>query len=318
VLLGVAALPCASSLLPSTSGGPIGHMRAPAPRAPLSALRLNAADDNVFEGRIAQFAPRQQLPQVRGQLSKLQSQLADAIADEDYVHAAMLRDDLAELRNKDPAVMAATLREELGRHVERERYAEAAKCRDELLVIRRFLPQYQLAGLWKGNYPNHGDETVRLHYDGDQLCAVKITGDQHVPAGEITFRADLTTAHDSQADWTAARSVAGEDAVGVRVEVLSLSSDGAQEPREVEQFAGEGRIAARGFRHPHYVPGQLFLMDDDVIGFLWLPIGTFVVFSRVPEEDEPAASDASALGSSRTVDVLEASAASPLDRLDEL
>ena len=172
VLLGVAALPCASSLLPSTSGGPIGHMRAPAPRAPLSALRLNAADDNVFEGRIAQFAPRQQLPQVRGQLSKLQSQLADAIADEDYVHAAMLRDDLAELRNKDPAVMAATLREELGRHVERERYAEAAKCRDELLVIRRFLPQYQLAGLWKGNYPNHGDETVRLHYDGDQLCGV--------------------------------------------------------------------------------------------------------------------------------------------------
>ena len=55
-----------------------------------------------------------------------------------------------------------------------------------------------------------------------------------------------------------------QDAVGVRVEVLSLSSDGAQEPREVEQFAGEGRIAARGFRHPHYVPGQLFLMDDDV------------------------------------------------------
>ena len=48
-------------------------------------------------------------------------------------------------------------------------------------------------------------------------------------------------------------------------------------------------FAARGFRHPHFVPGQLFLMDDDVVGFLWLPIGTFVVFSRVPEEDEPDA-----------------------------
>ena len=27
-------------------------------------------------------------------------------------------------------------------------------------------------------------------------------------------------------------------------------------------------------------------MDDDVVGFLWLAIGTFVVFSRVPEPDE--------------------------------
>ena len=35
-------------------------------------------------------------------------------------------------------------------------------CRDRLLVLRRFLPQYSLAGLWKGNYPNHGDELVRL------------------------------------------------------------------------------------------------------------------------------------------------------------
>ena len=73
------------------------------------------------------------------------------------------------------------------------------------------------------------------------------------------------------------------------MEVLALSADGGHEPREVEQFHGQGRIAARGFRHPHFVPGQLFLMDDDVIGFLWLPIGTFVVLSRVPEDEELSA-----------------------------
>ena len=88
--------------------------------------------------------------------------------------------------------------------------------------------------------------------------------------------------------------------VGVRVEVMSLSPDGSHEPRDVEQFRGEGRIAAHGFRHPHFVPGQLFLMDDDVVGFLWLAIGTFVVFSRVPEDEEPdaeaAAKNAAALG----------------------
>ena len=96
-------------------------------------------------------------------------------------------------------------------------------------------------------------------------------------------------------------SYGGEDsAVGVRVEVLALTPDGKQEPREVEQFHGEGRVAARGFRHPHYVPGQLFLMDDDVVGFLWLPIGTFVVFSRVPEEDEPTSTGSKSISTEVT------------------
>merc|ERR1719152_607886 len=189
------------------------------------------------------------------------------------------------------------MREDMSRHVRREEYADAALCRDRLMVLRRFMPQYQLAGLWKGNYPNHGDELVRLHYDGDMLYATKESGDEHVPAGEVTFRADLATPFDAN-DWSSASD--GGEAVGVRVEVLSISSNGGHEPREVEQFRGEGRIAARGFRHPHYVPGQLFLMDDDVVGFLWLPIGTFVVFSRVPEEaerlTENSAAAAAALG----------------------
>jgi len=240
---------------------------------------------------------------VRVQRRDIQEQLDNAVANEDYVLAAQLRDDLAELRQKDPAVMAMAMREQLERDVEREDYKAAALCRDRLLVLRRFLPQYQLAGLWKGNYPNHGDELVRLQYQGDTLIATKVTGDEHVPAGEVTFRAELTQPSDGgDEDDSAAASFGSSDlgAVGVRVEVLSLSPDGGHEPREVEQYKGEGRIAARGFRHPHYVPGQLFLMDDDVVGFLWLAIGTFVVFSRVPEDDEPdaetAAANAAALG----------------------
>ena len=106
-----------------------------------------------FEGQIAAFAPRQELAGVRGQLAKLQEQLDNAVESEEYVVAAMLRDDLRELRSKDPAAMAASLREELRRHVEREQYGEAARCRDQLMVLRRFLPQYQLAGLWKGTLP---------------------------------------------------------------------------------------------------------------------------------------------------------------------
>ena len=49
------------------------------------------------------------------------------------------------------------------------------------------------AGEWIGRYPGHFDETVLIRQSGSALEAVKITGDEHVPAGEITWRADLRT-----------------------------------------------------------------------------------------------------------------------------
>ena len=208
--------PAAASLL----AGSTAVRSMPPAAARRAACFLNAAPEDgyggrSFEGQIAQFAPPQTLLQVRGQRQKVQQELSDAINDEDYVTAALLRDDLMELKQKDPAVMAAILREEQAEHVAHEQYDEAARCRDELLVLRRFLPQYQLAGLWKGNYPNHGDEMVRLHYQGDQLFATKVTGDEHVPAGEVTFRADLAAPADSLSEdlGSAGRSYGGTSTV---------------------------------------------------------------------------------------------------------
>ena len=48
-----------------------------------------------------------------------------------------------------------------------------------------------LAGEWIGHYTGHFDEVVRIHQFGDHLEAVKVTGDDHVPAGEITWWANL-------------------------------------------------------------------------------------------------------------------------------
>jgi len=250
-------------------------------------------DQGAFEQRCKLFVPAGELPEIRQQAIKLQQQMEAAVEREDYAAAAMYRDDLRDVQAKDPAEAARQIREQMERAVKRECYADACMYRDFLRVLRRFMPQYQLAGLWKGTYPNHGEELIRVRYDGDSLYATKVTGDEHVPAGEVTFRAELAT------PCQAEQRSSGEDVAGVRVEVVSLSSDGAPQQREVERYNGEGCIAARGFQHAHYVPGQLFLMDTDVLGFLWLPLGTLVVFNRVPEEEERRETVASAAGSAK-------------------
>jgi hypothetical protein len=50
-----------------------------------------------------------------------------------------------------------------------------------------------LEGEWIGHYTGHYDEVVRIYQDGHHVEAIKITGDDHVPAGEVSWRADLKT-----------------------------------------------------------------------------------------------------------------------------
>ena len=50
-----------------------------------------------------------------------------------------------------------------------------------------------LTGDWIGNYTGHFEEYIRIVQDGSFATATKVTGDDHVPAGQITWRAAVVT-----------------------------------------------------------------------------------------------------------------------------
>jgi hypothetical protein len=157
---------------------------------------------------------------------------------------------------------------------------DAARCRDDLRIVRRLLPKFNLAGLWKGFYPNHGDVTVRLRYDDTEIYATKVEGGGHVPVGEVTFCADVSDSGEKTIFEAVDASMEVDDKDDFTVKCYSTEGD------EVEQFRGAGRVARSGFRDANYVPGRLFILGDDAISFIWLPLGTVVVFTRVKEGDE--------------------------------
>ncbi len=53
------------------------------------------------------------------------------------------------------------------------------------------VPGLNLSGEWIGHYRGHFDQVVKITQLGEEVVAVKITGDDHVPGGQVTFRANV-------------------------------------------------------------------------------------------------------------------------------
>mmetsp|Transcript_19610 Transcript_19610/g.45660 ORF Transcript_19610/g.45660 Transcript_19610/m.45660 type:complete len:189 (+) Transcript_19610:286-852(+) len=109
---------------------------------------------------------------------------------------------------------------------------------------------------------------INVTYAGDTLIATKVTGDQNVPRGEVSFTADLSP-----------EAVIRNNR---KLEPIELSSGSAAKwgVDKVERFPGSGRQAAR----PDHVDGQLFVFGEDHFSFLWVPMRQHVFFGRPSDE----------------------------------
>ena len=130
-----------------------------------------------------------------------------------------------------------------------------------------------LAGLFVGSFGPHGPEALEVHrvtLDGEEaVVGTKVVGDTNVPAGEVSFRAKV--GRDRRLDIARAYP----DELGV-----------------LARYAGEGRMAGRGFRDPQWVPGELLLLDGKggeltggaELGFVWAVPGErrfLILFNRL-------------------------------------
>jgi hypothetical protein len=442
----------------------------PAPAEPVEELSnfsvrlLEREFRTAVNPAVSSFAQNEELAKLRQSVANTQEMLDED--EEEGPPPALcqvrlkLEDTVRKFRSRDPAEVAAVLNKEMWTFAKAELYDEAERCQRDLRLVRRQMPKFALAGLWKGEYPNHGDVTVRLRYrGGDQIYATKVAGGGHVPVGEVTFSADVSDdkflENGRKPDLGLAETVekqirrnalkldepqlpisqclamsfpeVGEaprrlgspasfplenffedmskmekkmrkemersDSDGFRAirreqkekrrkrrerrraeekreRALFFSRESREDPKgpslareergrnnawdtlsdsiskgdidrhidtdqqahrempprreerdrrdalhnrgspgpgdrefpstkddftvqcfsndggEVEQFPGEGRVARSGFRDANFVPGRLFILDDDTISFIWLPLGTVVVFKRVEDRGE--------------------------------
>lgn len=143
---------------------------------------------------------------------------------------------------------------------------EAEKYRVEAEQARAALPQFQLEGLWVGKYGDNF-QMVNVSYTGDVLMAHKVTGDKHVPKGEITFQVDLSPSSKEYLD------------------PIELNSDAVAQwgSKYLQRHAGQGQVAADGFVNQQWLDGQLILVNQ-YFSFAWLPTGHQVFFGRPSPE----------------------------------
>jgi hypothetical protein len=139
--------------------------------------------------------------------------------------------------------------------------------------------------------------------EGHLLTGTKLTGDYNVPAGEVTFRADLQAGQAaapagpsaSAAGGSGSTAPAGEAGTSPRgggsseelfqlPEGFAARADfrlGSHQLRVRWRLPAEGHIAHVGYASPSWTPAELVVFSDDCFALLWTELRSCSLFTRL-------------------------------------
>lgn len=110
---------------------------------------------------------------------------------------------------------------------------------------------------------------MNVTYDGNTLKATKVTGDENVPRGKVSFTADLSPVGETSASY---------------LKPLQVSLPSGNTTSRLPRYVGKGQLARPGFVDSRFVDGQLVMFEKH-FSFVWVKQTFHVLFRRpTPEQ----------------------------------
>jgi len=252
--------------------------------AALEPLPLNAAREERLAREAkdrAQFVNfGDQLWDLREDIDRISLDLLQAINSGATSEEEEARAKLRVQERKDPELVYMIELYDLQEAMNEGRLADALDHQRKAEAARSCLPQYNLDGLWVGKYGGHGYELINVTYAGDTLIAEKITGDQNVPRGQISFQVDLNPLRAAQSE---ANLKQREESA---LQPIKLTDKATKKwgTSQLPRYAGLGQVAEEGFKNHQWIDGQLIIIGEEYFSFAFVPIETQIFFGRPSPE----------------------------------
>lgn len=240
------------------------------------ASKSNSNNNKKKDAEIQTFLDGTELQQLRTDLEWYRENLKWATAVDDHTRVVSLRRVIDEKELRDPEIVYNKARALIAEAEGASRSVLAPNLREEVIaywieqgtLARSCLPRFQMEGLWMGNY-GEGPELVNITYAGDTLMANKVTGDDSVPRGEVSFTANLSPP-----------PLNISNAPGLSSEQDTEEYTILQRKFGESIFPGEGQLAKQDFKDNHFASGVFIAYDTHRFSFSWVPTKHHVFFAR--------------------------------------
>ncbi|CEM04799.1 unnamed protein product [Vitrella brassicaformis CCMP3155] len=183
------------------------------------------------------------------QLRTLEISIKEAAENKEYEKAANLRDTIRGLKLRDPISYLKAMSDKMDEAVGQRNFEGAIRWRDLLSGLRSYLPQFNLKGVWVGEYGNPDRlQMVTVDYEGEWLVARKLQlhGAEHGD-GDVDLHTHAAEGqHDSRVTFRA--NLSPDTTTSTLVTLYRSNSTGPSNEKQdlwVYVFEGEGHMGRR-------------------------------------------------------------------------